>query len=292
MLKQWLLRNLIGVVITAVMLLTTFGLIISLLNASVITNRVDHLQLRNAPSRTAKPLASLNRGARLIVLDKQNGWYKVRRDDNKDDSQTGWIASWVAESTTIKTATPISEATIVLDPGHGGWDPGAKTSDGKHFEKTYTLIYAKKLRKVLENAGARVIMTRNKDVYLSVAARPVISNKAKADAFISFHFDSTVGSNVATGVTQYYYHTKNGSLEFAQLLSKQLNNLPLQNRGVEYHDLTVTGDNDRPAVLLENGYINTDDDYKQISNAKYQDLVTQDVFNGLSQFIKNHTQTK
>ena len=81
--------------------------------------------------------------------------------------------------------------TIVLDPGHGGEETGSIGPSGTK-EKDLTLIIAKKLRNILRNSlGVRVILTREDDVYVSLDERTAIANNAKADIFISIHFNAS-----------------------------------------------------------------------------------------------------
>ncbi len=82
---------------------------------------------------------------------------------------------------------------IVLDPGHGGKDPGALSSDGTMTEKGITLKIAKRVKKFIEKLSpkARVILTRSDDRSLSLGKRPAIANRIKADLFISIHCNSS-----------------------------------------------------------------------------------------------------
>ena len=79
--------------------------------------------------------------------------------------------------------------TIVVDPGHGGVDPGTTGVDGIH-EKGIVLKVAQKLRDVLKKTGYNVVMTRDSDDYLTLKARVEVARDAKADLFISLHADS------------------------------------------------------------------------------------------------------
>ncbi len=81
--------------------------------------------------------------------------------------------------------------TIVIDPGHGGKDPGARSRGGLK-EKDIALDISKRLKKLLENRlKKKVIMTRNRDVFISLKKRTEIANKNKADLFISVHINSS-----------------------------------------------------------------------------------------------------
>jgi N-acetylmuramoyl-L-alanine amidase len=97
------------------------------------------------------------------------------------------------------TAYAQKQFTIVIDAGHGGKDPGAKGAYS--FEKTINLAVALKLGEKIEkqNEDVKVLYTRKKDVYLTVAERPEFANKAKADLFISVHTNSSTAA-AASGV--------------------------------------------------------------------------------------------
>lgn len=89
---------------------------------------------------------------------------------------------------------------VVLDPGHGGEDPGATGKSGLH-EKNVVLQIARQAKKNLENMGYKVYMTRNEDVLIPLRVRVAKARKLKADAFVSIHADSfTRPSARGTGV--------------------------------------------------------------------------------------------
>ncbi|MFM1769845.1 MAG: hypothetical protein RJA22_2374 [Verrucomicrobiota bacterium] len=81
--------------------------------------------------------------------------------------------------------------TIMLDPGHGGKDPGNK--EGRRMEKEYTLILANEVRDLLTRAGFKVLLTRTADTLIERGTRPQMANQRKADLFISLHFNSADG---------------------------------------------------------------------------------------------------
>ena len=92
--------------------------------------------------------------------------------------------------------------TIVVDPGHGGKDPGAISSSGLQ-EKTINLRVAKYLKQELEQMGFNVILTRSQDSFLSLAERTNIAKKHNADLFVSIHANSNYSRKVS-GVEIYY----------------------------------------------------------------------------------------
>src|SRR3954467_11541961 len=82
--------------------------------------------------------------------------------------------------------------TIVLDPGHGGYDKGAASTFGN--EKDFALDVARKLRPLLQAKGFKVIMTRENDVFIPLEVRARIANATRDSIFVSIHFNAT-GSN-------------------------------------------------------------------------------------------------
>ncbi|QVI35971.1 N-acetylmuramoyl-L-alanine amidase [Lacticaseibacillus chiayiensis] len=253
----------------------------------VTTNTTTNL--RNAAGINAPVVEKLDKGTELTVIKQQDDWYQVTAPDGK----TGFVASWTVsapnDGQTKKAATKLSEATIVLDPGHGGSDTGAIANDGSDYEKTYTLKTADLVANALRAAGANVIMTRTTDKFVDLAPRPATANNAHADAFISFHFDSSPSKNSASGFTTYYYSSKK-DLPLAKSINRALTGLPLKNRGVAFGNFEVLRDNNQPAILNEMGYINNDKDFKYIKDPTYQSKIATDIVNGLNAYFKagNH----
>lgn len=250
-----------------------------------VTTQLDNTKLRNGPGTTYQYSQTYPTNTKLTYLSKSGSWYQVK-DSN---GNTGYVASWVvtpsAKDEVVKTsATSLSEATIVLDAGHGGSDVGALSTSDK-YEKTYTLQTVNAIAKKLRAAGANVVLTRSSDKFVDLAPRPAMANKIKADAFISIHFDSSASANEASGTTTYYYSSSK-DMNLAKAINNQTKTLPLSNRGVDYGNYQVLRDNNRPAVLLELGYINNDKDFGYISSSSYQDKVADAVYNGLTNYFK------
>ncbi|MBR5905012.1 MAG: N-acetylmuramoyl-L-alanine amidase [Bacteroidales bacterium] len=89
-------------------------------------------------------------------------------------------------------AQDIGLTTLVIDPGHGGKDPGTVSRDGKYYEKTFTLDISKKLAEKIkaECPGVKVILTRDSDKTVALNDRAEIANKADAQLFMSIHINA------------------------------------------------------------------------------------------------------
>lgn len=276
-------QNRLQLSIILIFLIATFFLTYTLFSDKTVRVSLDNVVVRTGPALSYSKSGIVNSGKQVTVLKKKSGWLRVRYNDD----HFGWIPSWLTNRKfNFSKATNLSEATIVLDPGHGGNDSGALGINQKHEEKTYTLKTAKLVQKSLEAKGARVLMTRSTDEYVSLAARATMANKHKANAFISFHYDSAPENNSGSGDTTYYYHKKT-SLRLAELVNSQLKSkISLNNRGVQFGDFEVIRDNTQPALLIEGGYINTSNDFKQISSYHYRKQVASAVTVALTQFFE------
>ncbi len=128
---------------------------------------------------------------------------------------------------TIKVAVPLRKPaperkyTIVVDPGHGGKDGGAVSNDIR--EKDITLAIAKELKRQLEETGRyRVVLTRDKDVYIKLHERVDISRRVGGDLFISIHADK-IGRNSVRGASIYTLSENASDAETARLAEDENN---------------------------------------------------------------------
>lgn len=234
--------------------------------------------VRSGPGIEYSKIDSLKQNSRVSVIRTKYHWKEVRTPDHK----TGWVADWLFSKP--NSVHRLSQATIVIDPGHGGSDSGALSISGK-MEKTYTLIFAKKLAHDLRQRGAKVYMTRTKDTYVGLQARPDLAEQVHADAFVSFHFDSSPQDNQGSGFTTYYYH-QGGSYQLAKDVNHSIDTPGITNRGVRFGDFLVIRNNTVPAILNEMGYINTAHDFKKIRSQRYQNQVANDITQGLKKFLE------
>lgn len=120
---------------------------------------------------------------------------------------------------------PEGRPVVVIDPGHGGLDPGAVGPDGL-MEKNIVLSVARRLRALLAETGRyTVVMTRSKDIYISLDQRVHTSRQHRADLFISLHADSVAEENIAQNVRggSIYTLSDHASNEQAQRLAEKEN---------------------------------------------------------------------
>ncbi len=151
---------------------------------------------------------------------------------------------------------PLAGVKVVVDAGHGGWDPGAVGVNGLS-EKQVNLQVAKALRNCLvEYGGADVIMTRTDDTYVSLAARVQKANDSWADRFISIHHNGSVNpAHNGTAV----YSAKIGSAASHDLRNKVQKRLlqmtGLRDLGANTANFYVLRNTRMPAILTEASFI-------------------------------------
>ncbi len=182
---------------------------------------------------------------------------------------------------------------IVLDPGHGGNDPG--NLDGLRQEKKYTLLMAEELSDQLRRAGFKVSLTRTRDAFVSLSERPELARRRGADLFISIHWNSvsagrkdtrgaqtyclspagvasTNGGNGPTGASSQPGNANNDrNMLLAYSIQKSLvKKLGVEDQGVRRARYQVLREAEMPAVLIEGGYMSHPVESRHIYDAAYR----------------------
>lgn len=191
---------------------------------------------------------------------------------------------------------PRRPGVIVLDPGHGGSSPGARSSHNGAWEKDYTLDWALRLRQLLTEQGWQVFLTRTNDADVALAERVAFADHCRADLFLSLHFNSSGGGNHQAGLETYCltpagmasHITRNYEDDASQVfpnnafdeqnlqLAVRLHRAMLRatgqtDRGVRRaRFLTVLRGQQRPAVLLEGGYLSNPAEARRIADWSFR----------------------
>ncbi len=149
--------------------------------------------------------------------------------------------------------------TIIIDPGHGGFDPGAVYENRK--EKDDNLRLALAVGQELQNAGYQIIYTRTDDRYDSPYDKAQIANSAGGDLFLSFHRNFAETPDLYQGVQALVYDKNPLALHVAKNVNENLEEIGFKNLGIESRkELVVLRRTSMPAVLLEVGFINSRED--------------------------------
>ncbi|QGH34112.1 N-acetylmuramoyl-L-alanine amidase [Gracilibacillus salitolerans] len=169
---------------------------------------------------------------------------------------------------------------IYIDPGHGGTDPGA-TGNGLR-EKDLTLAISKKIKnKLNQYQGVSVRLSRANDKTLSLKQRSNDANKWGADYLISVHINAGGG----TGYEDFIYNGLSNSSSTAKkrdvMHQAIIDQVHLPNRGKKKANFHMVRESNMPAILTENGFIDTVNDASRLRKDSFLDDIAQGHVNGL-----------
>ncbi|PNR95057.1 N-acetylmuramoyl-L-alanine amidase family protein [Petrotoga olearia] len=242
-------------------------------------------------------------------------WIQVKLNNSAD------IEELIEESRIILDLSfkdKITLPVLVLDPGHGGIDPGA-VGPNKTFEKDITLKVAKKAQELLKPYSVNVYLTRTSDVYVDLHDRAVFSNEKGADLFISLHLNDYPQDTTVYGSEVYYFDfsesayarriayrenldfntdktlietwvtDKENSLDesekFANILGNYLNVNGVKLRGVYTAEFAVLAYTRSPAVLFEMEFISNPKVVDEFTSGKYVDVFAEIIKNAVIDFF-------
>ncbi len=171
---------------------------------------------------------------------------------------------------------------VVIDPGHGGSDPGA-VYNGRQ-EKDDVLRLGKAVGALLEARGVDVVYTREGDIYETPFKKAQDGNNVGADYFVSIHRNSSEYPNQYSGAEVLVYSDSGIRRELANNILEGMEKAGLKNLGIdERKDLVVLRRTQMPAVLVEAGFINSDKDNETFD--RNFDELAQGIANGILQTL-------
>lgn len=177
---------------------------------------------------------------------------------------------------------PLRGKTIILDPGHGGDDPGAFSCDGQP-EKNLTLRTAQETAGMLRAAGATVYLTRDEDRRSNLSDVVEFANASRADIFLSIHYNSTYDRGVS-GTESYYYNPS--SRQFAEKMHEALvRGLNRKDRGLRRVKFYTVNHTQMPAVLLEPAYLSNGAEAGLANSAGFRQEVAVSILKGVKSYF-------
>lgn len=196
-------------------------------------------------------------------------------------------------------------ALVVIDPGHGGQDPG--TMKAGLVEKELTLDVAQRVERLLQQRGLATLLTRMDDSYVSLQDRAAVANDQPECVFVSIHFDEA-GRTGATGIETFYAahpislpERVASWLPFLQRTSSEPPNVESQslatfiqeslvahtqavNRGTRPQQFFVIANVHHPAVLVEGGFLTNQDDVAKLANNDYREQMAVAISEGIVRY--------
>lgn len=208
-----------------------------------------------------------------------------------------------AENLTINLRLPrnaggsLKQKIIVIDPGHGGNQTGARWVGSKTVipEKDITLAIGLIVAEELAREGASVILTRAEDNAIGLYERTAMANQASAHFFISIHCDSNPRPNSVSGTTIYYHKDNADSRALGQALLNEivkvsgLPSLGVRSDSTLYQSgLAVLRTSQMPAVLIEVGYLNHATDRAKLVDRRFQERIAEAIVRGLKNYVEGN----
>ncbi len=226
---------------------------------------------------------------RLVFDMKASADYKVAYDEHHDEMVIRLI------SDSVDNIPPVAQPNklIVIDPGHGGKDPGTISPLLGLYEKDIVLEVAKQTKLLLETAGFQVAMTRTDDTYISLLDRVEIANQMQADLFVSIHVNAATHAHIKGIETVYYPSGKNpDDFRNNQSLAAIFHEEVIKALGADSfridarENLIVLRETKMPAVLTELGFVTNPDEERLLATTGYLQSASEGIFRAVLRYFK------
>jgi N-acetylmuramoyl-L-alanine amidase len=242
------------------------------------------LNVRSAPTTGASVLGRLAKNDVVNVYSINGYWTKIGYN-----GKTAYVHKTYLKLVNVGS-NPLKNRIIVVDPGHGGRDPG--TVNGSVYEKNIVMDVSSLVAKKLQSSGARVILTRyNNDQFPSLEDRVDISENKYAELFVSVHVNAAVAE--ANGTETYYNSTHNDNATESYYLAKAIQDrivsmVNMNNRGVKDAPFFVIKNQEIPSVLVELGFITNDGDLSKLTSSYYKELYAEAIYQGIRDYYTKY----
>ena len=265
-----------------------------------------NLYFRETAAATGKVISLMPQGTVVKVLAKTSTWWKIELN-----GKTGYASGQYLTLISTDTITPVAPVTkngkiIILDPGHGGTDPGAV--NGERTEGSINLAHSLKAKTHLERLGYTVYVTRSTNVSCMTAqglgsgiapeldCRVKFADKKDGDIFVSVHANATIPG--IRGTETYYNNgtSWNGKMNAFPVESGKLAKAihakytPVfgsRDRGVRSANYYVNNNATMPSVLLEVGYVTDLSDLSKLTSPTKQDQIGKAIADGINNYFQN-----
>ncbi len=275
---------------------------------------VSTLNIRSGPSTSYRTLRRGSLGEEFKIVSSVSGWLNILLEEtnnawisanhvlvrdsiggsgdssegSEDNSRGSSNPSTLSTPSTPSTPPALAGRTIVIDPGHGGHDPGAVGRNLNLTEKFVNLDTSLRLVPLLEKAGANVVMTRRTDVFITLGQRVNIAHNNSADIFISIHANGH--NNRSIGGTETYYNTSfrsQDSYRLANALQQELvSELKLRNIGTKTGSFYVIRNTQMPSALVELAFLSNAGEEGLLNQASFRQRGAEAIYRGILRYFQ------
>jgi N-acetylmuramoyl-L-alanine amidase len=269
--------------------------------SKTLWTNVDNLNIRSGPSTSFVSKGKIAKNVKVSGAHSVGDWTYVKTGTTFGFVSSYYLRSSATGNSTVGTppilapAKPpvsadsrLSEQTIVLDPGHGGTDPGAIGFGLR--EKDVVLATGLKVNNLLKKTPFNVKMTRSTDTFIPVNARADLAIKNGGDAFVSIHANAASAS--ASGTETFYYaagtnpYVADSKLLATKIQTRMITAWNLKNRGVKSGNYGVLRENNMPAALAELGFITNKSDNDKLKSDYWQTVAAKAIYLGILDYYK------
>ncbi|WP_100402694.1 N-acetylmuramoyl-L-alanine amidase [Bacillus sp. FJAT-42315] len=261
-------------------------------------SKANDLNVRSGPSTAYSVKGKIQANDKVLAAHEVGGWTYIKSDDTVGFVSTSYLKDGSADgSNNPDTEQPdqgdvdsrLKNQTIILDPGHGGHDPGAIGFGLR--EKDVVLSTSLKLNQLFKQTPFKVKMTRSDDRYIKINDRVSYAINNKGNTFVSIHANAASSSS-ANG-TETIYHAAKGNPYVAdsKLLASKIQNrliaaLKTRDRDIKSteqlgRNLGVLTNNKMPATLVELGFITNKKENDMLKSAHWQNVMAKAMYDGV-----------
>lgn len=178
---------------------------------------------------------------------------------------------------------PNSRIVVVIDPGHGGRDPGAVGVGGLR-ETDVVLPISRRVASLLEQQGIQVVLTRQDEREIDLSPRVAIAERANADVFVSIH--ANAATNSAALGTETYYASSTGYRLAEAIQTSMTRETGMVSRGTKTARFYVLTQTSMPAALVEVGFVTNASDAARLRDAAFQNRMADAIARGILQYVQ------
>jgi N-acetylmuramoyl-L-alanine amidase len=192
----------------------------------------------------------------------------------------------IADSPSPARPVPAGAATVVIDPGHGGPDPGA-VGRGGIMEKHIVMSICSQVTSILRQQGIKAVMTRTGDIDLDLRPRVALAERVRARVFVSVHANAISMSRPdINGLESFYYGSSEGYRLAASIHNSILRSVNVRDRGIRQARFYVIRKSSMPAALIETGYVTGAEDARNLKSPAHRTKMAEAIAQGILNYLR------